>query len=426
MTLKEMLERAQLKFNEARELAAKADATAEEKAKLPALMAEARQLKADADTLMTIDREGGALAELAKGQAVEHHNDAAPKAFKYWGEFLEAVYLAQKGGRPDSRLTYFKDEMPQPGTRSQKDMSGETGTGGGYVIMPDFLTTLMAVVAEASLVRPFATIIPMTRRSLLIPALKQTAALGAGIPSWFGGLKAYWIGEGEQKPASDAEFREIELIAKKLVMYTRASDELLDDAAISLEAFLSGPQGMAGAIAWMEDYSFLWGSGVAQPLGIMNSPATLSIRRDVSGKVRYDDIVRMVAAFYGTNGRWSFSQSVYADLLRMEDTEGHLIWATGSEGGARTLIGYPYRITEKMAPKGTTGDIMLSDFSAYLIGDRRATTVESTKFEAWQYDKTSWRAVHRVDGQPWLDAPLTLQDNVTQLSPFVVLSSDVS
>ena len=57
-----------------------------------------------------------------------------------------------------------------------------------------------------------------------------------------------------------------------------------------------------------------------------------------------------------------------------------------------------------MAPLGTTGDVLLADFSFYLIGDRQSTTVESTKFEAWQYDKTSWRAVHRVDGLQRLHA----------------------
>ncbi len=424
MTLKEMLERAQQKMEAARTIVINPSATADEKASVPALMAEAKQLKADADLLMTIDREGGVLAEAAKSARQEQAQQDAPVEWKSWGEFLDASYRAQKGGRPDPRLRLHEDDAPQSGSR--KDMSGADGTSGGYLIPPVFNAQLMSIAAESAVVRPYANVQPMTRREMIFPALKQTAVIGAGIPPWFGGLQAYWIGEGQAKPASDADFREIRLVAKKLAMFTRASDELLDDSAIPLAAFLSGPQGMAGAIVWMEDFAFLWGSGVAQPLGILNSPATLTVPRDVSGKVLYSDVVRMVTSFYGMNGRWSFSQSVYGDLLRMEDTEGHLIWATGAEGGARTLLGYPYRITEKMAPKGTTGDIMLADFGAYIIGDRQATTVESTKFEAWQYDKTSWRAIHRGDGQPWLDAPLTLQDGTTQQSPFVVLSSDVS
>jgi hypothetical protein len=33
----------------------------------------------------------------------------------------------------------------------------------------------------------------------------------------------------------------------------------------------------------------------------------------------------------------------------------------------------------------------------------------------------TWRVVERVDGQPWLDKAVTLQDATTQVSPFVVL-----
>ena len=37
-------------------------------------------------------------------------------------------------------------------------------------------------------------------------------------------------------------------------------------------------------------------------------------------------------------------------------------------------------------------------------------------------DLIAWRAVHRVDGQPWLSAPITLADGTTDISPFVILA----
>lgn len=428
MNYKETIELAMSKLDEARSITSKADASAEEKAKVPGLMAEAKQLKADADTLATIDREGGALAELAKTAGTQRTNDAAQaKKFEFWGEFLERVAEAEKGGRKDGRLVFFKDEEPQGQTRVSKDMSGETGASGGYLIPEEFRAELMAVSAGNAVVRPNATVIPMRRRQISIPALSQTGSLPAGVPRWFGGLRAYWIGEGQTKPSSDAAFREINLAAKKLVVFTRATDELLDDAAISLEAFLSGPLGMAGAIAWMEDYAFFWGNGAAQPLGIFNSPALVTIDRNVTGAVTFNDLVLMMARHkMSRNSRWTFSQTVLPDIMRLKDDNGNLIWVNGVNGAAPTLLGLPYDISEALPPVGTTGDILLADYRFYLIGDRQATTVESTRFEAWQDDKTSWRAVHRVDGQPWLDAPLTLQDGTTTVSPFVTLSSDLS
>lgn len=428
MNYKETIELAQSKLEEARAIVSKPDASAEEKAKVPGLMAEAKQLKADADTLATIDREGGALAELAKTAGTQKSNPAEQaKKFEVWGEFLERVAEAERGGRKDARLVFFKDEEPQGNTRVSKDMSGETGAAGGYLIPEEFRAELMAVSAMNAVVRPNATVIPMRRRQISIPALSQTGSLPAGVPRWFGGLRAYWIGEGQPKPPSDAAFREINLAAKKLVVFTRATDELLDDAAISLEAFLSGPLGMAGAIAWMEDYAFFWGSGAAQPLGIFNSPALVTIDRNRTGAVTFNDLVLMMARHkMSRNSRWTFSQTVLPDIMRLEDNNGNLIWAGAINGNPPTLLGLPYDISEALPPVGTTGDILLADYRFYLIGDRQATTVESTRFEAWQDDKTSWRAVHRVDGQPWLDAPLTLQDGSTTISPFVTLSSDLS
>ena len=37
-------------------------------------------------------------------------------------------------------------------------------------------------------------------------------------------------------------------------------------------------------------------------------------------------------------------------------------------------------------------------------------------------NQITWRVVERLDGQPWLSGPITLQDTTTQVSPFVVLN----
>jgi hypothetical protein len=37
-------------------------------------------------------------------------------------------------------------------------------------------------------------------------------------------------------------------------------------------------------------------------------------------------------------------------------------------------------------------------------------------------NQMTWRVVERVDGQPWVERPITLQDGSTQVSPFVALN----
>jgi HK97 family phage major capsid protein len=80
----------------------------------------------------------------------------------------------------------------------------------------------------------------MARRQINLPVLDQTGTT-AGVPHWFGGMRFYWAEEASAKTETDANFRQVSLVAHKLIGYTRASDELVDDSAISLDAFLSGP-----------------------------------------------------------------------------------------------------------------------------------------------------------------------------------------
>jgi HK97 family phage major capsid protein len=79
--------------------------------------------------------------------------------------------------------------------------------------------------------------------------------------------------------------------------------------------------------------------------------------------------------------------------------------------------------TEKLPREGTAGDVLLADWSYYLVGDRQATTVDTSIHNKFEYDKTTWRVVHRVDGRPWLSSPLTLADGTSTVSPFVILGA---
>jgi len=240
-------------------------------------------------------------------------------------------------------------------------------------------------------------------------------------------MKFYWTEEGASKQNTDPEFRQINLVAHKLIGYTYASDELVDDAAISLGDFLAGPLGFVGGALWMEDYSFIAGTGAGQPLGIINAGATITVARTATNPaIQYGDLVNMLEAFL-PNGRgvWVITQSAMSTLLTMNGPTGNpsYLWGNAADGAPGTLLGHPVIWSEKASAEGSAGDVILADWRYYLIGDRQAATVESTQFDRWNYDQTSWRMVHRVDGQPWLSAPLTLQDGATQVSPFVILGA---
>ena len=84
-----------------------------------------------------------------------------------------------------------------------------------------------------------------------------------------------------------------------------------------------------------------------------------------------------------------------------------------SEGGLRQYSGSSL----------VKGDISLVDFGFYVIGDRQRVEVDSSPHVKFTSDKTTFRAIARNDGQPWVKSPLTPQNNGPTMSPFVTLAT---
>ena len=424
MDWKDKLAESQRLFAEAKGILENKDASAEDRAKVETLLTEARRQKAEAGQLKEIlETATGIATEMATKEQEREVKKGDGRKFGDWGEFLQAAYMAGKSNKVDPRLSWFKEDKGESGIE-EKQMVESVGASGGFLVPTEFLAELQAVMAETAIVRGRATRIPMRRRQIDLPVLDQTGTT-AGRPHWFGGMRFYWGEEASSKTLTTAEFKKVSLVAHKLIGYTRASDELVDDSAISLAAFLSGPLGFAGGVAWMEDYAFLQGTGVGQPLGVITAPATIVIPRAAQLAIGWADLASMMENFLPSGrGVWVITQSAMADLIQMTGPAGNpsYIWQPNARDGVPGyLLGLPVIWSEKVPRIGTQGDVVLADWRYYLIGDRQATTVESTQYDYWRYDQTSWRVVHRVDGQPWLSAPLTYQDGTTQVSPFVVL-----
>lgn len=426
-TYTEMLGKAAALFQKARETLNDPKLSVEQRQHVTEMIADAKELQRQALEVKELEEDTAAVMEQIKQAQTpaeqQRGRETRGSSFRDWGEYLTFVKAAESTGRVDARLRPWVDVAT---SEERKDLVEGVGASGGFLVPEEFQTQLMQLMGESALIRPRATIIRMRRRTMSIPVLDQTNTT-AGVAPWFGGMQVYWTEEAGEKTQTEPSFRRITLTAHKMAAYTRASDELLDDAAISLADFLSGPMGFAGAIAWHEDYAFLRGSGAGQPQGVLNSDVTLTQTRDTSSQINYeDDLVGMVAKFLpGANGVWLASQSAMTQLMTLNGPSGNpsFLWGDITNNGMPgTLMGYPIVFTEKLPALGTEGDLGLYDFRYYLVGDRQATTVESTIYDRWRYDETSWRCVHRVDGQPWLSTPITLQDGSTQVSPFVVLS----
>lgn len=419
-----VLGEAQVKKSEALALLTKADVTAEELEVADRLMVEAENLVKKSERLQSLQARADAIKGLSANDRLHHDQvDSGGKAteFKSFGEFLLAV--KSRHIRPDSRLRYFASEVEEA---EHKDLSEGLGASGGILVPSQYDATLRQVTAEMAIVRPRANVIPMSRRSIEIPALRQDTTT-ANVPHWFGGMLAFWESEAAAITETEPQFRNITLTAHEITAVTHVSNNLLADSAVSLSALLTGPRGFPGVVAWKEDWAFLRGSGVGEPLGVLNSPAVVDVDRTTANTVTFDDLALMMTALLpSSNAVWVANLALKSHLLRMHgptDTNygGVYMWGSAKDGVPATLMGLPIIFTEKLPAVGSRGDLILCDFSHYYVGDRKATTIDSTDQPRWLNNQTSWKVTARVDGQPWINAPFTLADGTTTVSPFVVL-----
>jgi HK97 family phage major capsid protein len=306
-------------------------------------------------------------------------------------------------------------------------MAESSGATGGYIVPPDFYQQLLAIAAEDATFRPRAFVQPMASATLQFPYLDITTAQAAGNSPFFAGVIANWTQEAQTRTEVEPAFKMMELKAQELSGYSVSSNILLQDAAFGLEKFLFTLFGKA--VAWYEEYAFLQGNGVGKPVGVLNAGCTISYTRTTAGHLSFADIGGMLSKLLPASYNracWYVSPTVVSDLLQLKDGASRAIFLSIDQGVTKPpvwkLLNLPVIVTEKIPALGTKGDVMLVDPSLYVIGDRMMLEVAASEHVNFLKNQMTWRFVQRVDGRPWLESSITLQDGSSTVSPFVVLN----
>jgi HK97 family phage major capsid protein len=303
-----------------------------------------------------------------------------------------------------------------PRMRALQEMG--TGESGGFAIPDEFNPTLKEVTPQEAIIRPRATVVPAGASpdaDLVLPALNQGTAA-----NMYGGVEVTWIGEGGDKPETGAKLRECRWSPKEVAAHIVVTDKLLRNwsaASALLERLLRN------AILAAEDVAFLKAAGGdTRPMGVLASPALKKVHRAGANAVAYDDLVNMEAEFHEDGEPiWLVNPRVIPKLRKMEDTEGHLIWQENArDGSPATLLGRPVVKNYRSPALGSLGDVLLANFSYYVIKDGVGLTVAASEHVLFKQNKTVVKAFKAVDGAPWLDGPIAQEDAQTY-SPFVAL-----
>jgi HK97 family phage major capsid protein len=297
------------------------------------------------------------------------------------------------------------------------------GADGGFMVPAQFRPELMSLTPEAGYIRAKATIIPAGEppdSEVILNALDQGSAR-----NMYGGVTVTWLAEGGAKPETGLKLKQVKLTPHEVAAHVVITDKLLRNWSAC--AALVSKQ-LQGAIRAAEERAFLRGSGVGQPLGILNSSACIKTARTGAGAIVYADVVNMYRDFYQemTAPTWVCSPTIIPSLTQMVDASSHIIWQPSArEGMPNTLMGIPVMFKYSQPGLGGTGDLMLADFSPYLIKDGSGPFVGMSDQVYYLNNKTVIKAFWNVDGAPWLIEPLIPStDNATAVaSPFVLLSS---
>lgn len=339
--------------------------------------------------------------------------------FEGTGDLLRALYGEKNGIRTDvERLAKLRN-----------DFSSTVPSEGGFLIPEEFRAEMLRLSLETAVVRPRARVIPMAAPRIKFPAVDMSSNAGA----LYGGMVGYWGDEGEEMVKSAAKFGSITLDANDLYVYTEVPNNLLTDSAISVSAFID--QSAPEAITWFEDIAFLNGSGVGQPLGVLNAgnEALVTVAKETSqaaDTIVWENIVKMFSRMLPSaisRAAWLANIDTFPELATMAlsvGTGGSAVWLNnGTEGPPMTILGRPVIFTEKAGSLGDLGDLNFVDLSYYLIGDRQQMTAMTSEHFKFNTNTTAYRIIERIDGRPWIKKAVTPAKGPNKLSPFVQLGA---
>lgn len=372
------------------------------------------------------------LAELRKPQEKKDivdpdgiGKDADPKCgFKDATEFFLAVKKAASGYE-DKRLSEIKQKAAGTG------LSEGDAEYGGYLIPPEFKEQILKVAVERSNILSKCTIVPMATNAIQFPYVNGFDRSSGLI---HGGIKFYWVDEEGAITSSRPKVGKVELRLKKVAGLCYLTDEILQDSPVSMRPLVE--EGFPEALAYTIDNVLINGTGAGQPLGVLNAPCLVEVAKEDgqdADTIVFENIVKMYARIWRKkNGEWYANDDTFPQLATMSlavGTGGAPVWLPAGAASGKpydTLMGKPLNWMEHCQTLGDKGDIILADFSQYLVGQKAGAG--NAKFDTsihvkFEYDQVAYRFIFRIDGQPWWPSALTPRYSSATLSPFVTLAA---
>ncbi|NBX02718.1 MAG: phage major capsid protein [Alphaproteobacteria bacterium] len=324
--------------------------------------------------------------ETAYNRPVLSANEAEQKSYEAKnGEYGKAFRNYLRKGM-DAGLEAFQT----------KALSVGSDPDGGYLVTPTMSSKIAQAVFETSPMRQLASVEVISSDSLDIIDDHDQAAAG-------------WTTEtGAVTETASPTIAKRHIATNELYAQPKATQRLVDDAAIDIETWLSNK--IADVFSRKENTAFISGNGTSQPKGILSYAAGTTwgtqieqINSGTNGTVTADALINLFYSLkdaYSKRATFLMNRTVVqaVRLLKQTSTNQYL-WQPGLAAGTPdTLLGVPVSLAADM-PVAATGSLSIAvgDFqSAYQIVDSRGIRILRDPFTEKPFVK--FYATKRVGG----------------------------
>lgn len=300
----------------------------------------------------------------------------------------------EKVGRASKNYTKsFWNVMRQKTVRPDVIDALQIGTDseGGYLVPDEYESRLVEALEEENIFRKLANVINTSSGDRKIPVVASKGS-------------ASWVDEEGTISDSDDTFSQVSIGAYKLGTLIKVSNELLNDSAFNLEAYIS--KEFARRIGTKEEEAFFTGNGSGKPIGIFNATggAEVGVTTASATTITADEIIDLfysLKAPYRKKAVWVLNDATVKVIRKLKDKNDNYLWQPALTAGTPdTILGRPV-YTSSYVPAIAAGakTIAFGDFSYYWIADRQGRIFKKLNELYAATDQTGFVATQRVDGK---------------------------
>jgi HK97 family phage major capsid protein len=371
-----------------------------------------------------LDKANGILPATARDETVEKSF-----GFAHFGEFLHEVKKSPNKSQPSERLAkaFGHDTV----MKAAAGMGELIGSDGGFLVPPEFSNKIFERMYTENNLLGKTDQYTAAGNQMVFPRNNESSRATG---SRWGGVRAYWVQEGDTITASAPTFGRLTVNLQKLACIARVTEELLQDSATSMPTYLT--RVFASEIGFAANNAVFRGTGAGQPLGLLNGACAVTVSKEAgqaAATITSQNVAKMWARRFAlgpTGGYvWLVNQDVLPQLYLMTlgiGTAGVTTFMPpGGLSGApyASLMGAPVMEVEFASTLGTVGDIALVDLTQIVSVTKGGMQSTASMHVYFTTDEQAFRTTYRLGAAPWQHSALTPFQGTNTQSPIVLLES---